>query len=867
MKIFRRSTFWIPVCTYLVFVARLPGAEASSDDAAPQAQPQPPQTSSASAGTVSVTVTDPTGAAIPGATVTIENRVSRFERKTQTDQNGAARFTNVPPNKYHLQATANGFQTGSQDVAVRTAVPVTLTITLEIAAAKEEVEVRADATDIVESVPTVHTDISSELFNQLPASQPGNGVSDVITLAAPGVVADSNGFFHPLGDHAETGFSLDNQPITDQQSKQFSNQLPLNAISSFEVMSGAPPAEYGDKASLVVNAITRSALGQKKPVGSISVDYGSFGTISENASFGVGTEKFGNFIVANASRSGRYLDSPEFSPSHDIGNNQQFFDRIDWAPTSRDTAHLNLFAARSWFQIPNTYDQQASGQDQRQMIRSYNIAPGWIHLFSPTTALTISPFYRQDEVRYYPSRDPFADLPATVSQSRELRNTGFKVDVSYVKGAHNLKVGAQFTHYALTESFNLGITDPEFNNPCLPSGPGQPCAPNPDFQPGLAPYDLTRGGRPFTFRGSASIDQGAFYAQDSISLGGLTLMLGLRGDIYRGLSEDEGISPRVGVSYLYKPTATVFRLSYAHFFETPYNENLVLSSSTGVGGLAQNTFGAFGETPLQPGRRDQYGAGVQQGIARHVTIDADYFWKYTHNAFDFDTLFTTPIQFPIEWRKSKVDGLSVRVNLAPVHGFSGYTAMGHTRARYFGPETGGIIFNSPINAGVFRIDHDEAFEQTTHLRYQHKNGPWIGATWRYDSGMVVGRIADVSDVLALTANQQATIGFFCGSQKATRTTPIVSCTGSNYGASLIRIPTPGAYDPDHNPARVAPRHLIDLSAGIENLFKNKEGGRWSVQFSVVNVTNQAALYNFLSTFSGTHFVTPRSYRAELEYVF
>src|SRR5579885_1014626 len=126
MKIFRRSTFWIPVCTYLVFVARLPGAEASSDDAAPQAQPQPPQTSSASAGTVSVTVTDPTGAAIPGATVTIENRVSRFERKTQTDQNGAARFTNVPPNKYHLQATANGFQTGSQDVAVRTAVPVTL---------------------------------------------------------------------------------------------------------------------------------------------------------------------------------------------------------------------------------------------------------------------------------------------------------------------------------------------------------------------------------------------------------------------------------------------------------------------------------------------------------------------------------------------------------------------------------------------------------------------------------------------------------------------------------------------------------------------------------------------------------------------
>jgi hypothetical protein len=834
------------------------------DEASPE-----PQSSSATAGTITVTVTDPTGAAIPAATVTIGNRVSRLERKAQTDQNGVARFSNIPPNPYHIQVTANGFQDGSQDVSVRTAVPIALTVPLQIAEAREQVEVHADATDIVESVPTAHTDISSELFNELPRSQPGNGVSDVITRAAPGVVADSNGFFHPLGDHAETGFSVDNQPITDQQSKQFTNQLPLNAIGSFEVMSGAAPAEYGDKASLVVNAMTKSALGQTKAFGSISANYGSFGSVGEEASFGLGTEKFGNFVVANVSRSGRYLDSPEFSPFHDIGNNQQFFDRVDWAVTPKDTTHLNLFLGRSWFQIPNTYDQQASGQDQRQMVRTYNISPGWIHLFSPSTALTISPFYREDELRYYPSRDPFADLPATVSQSRQLRNYGTKADVSYVHGAHNLKVGTQLMAYSLTESFNLGITDPTFNNPCLSPSPGagQPCVPNPDFQPGLAPYDLTRGGTPFTFRGHANIRQAAFYAQDSITFGGLTLMVGLRGDIYRGLSDANGIAPRAGISYLYKPTATVFRISYAHFFETPYNENLVLSSSTGVGGLAQNEFGAFGETPLTPGRRDQYGAGIQQGIAKHVTIDADYFWKYTHNAFDFDTLFNTPIQFPIEWRKSKVDGISIRVNLAPIHGFSGYTAMGHTRARYFGPETGGIIFNSPVNTGVFRIDHDEAFEQTTHLRYQHKNGPWIGATWRYDSGMVVGRITDVSDVTALTPNQQTTIGFFCGSQIATPTAPILSCTGADYGSKLIRIPAPGTYDPDHNPARVEPRHLLDLSVGMDSLFKNKEGGHWTVQFSVTNVTNQVSLYNFLSTFSGTHFVSPRSYRAEIAYVF
>jgi hypothetical protein len=824
------------------------------------------QSSSAAAGTVEIRVTDPSGAGIPGAQVLLENRVTQFEMNTRTDASGAARFTNVPPNRYHLEASATGFQNRARDLTVRSAIPVVITIPLPIAAEKQEVEVHADAADMIESVPTPHTDIDRKLFTQLPTTQPAGGISDVLTLASPGVAADSNGFFHPLGDHAQTGFSVDNQPITDQQSKQFTNQLPLNAIGSFEVITGAPPAEYGDKTSLVVNAITRSALGQPRPFGAIEASYGSFGTAVENFSFGIGGPRFGNFVVANVSRSGRYLDSPEFHPLHDVGNNQQFFDRLDWAAGARDTTHLNIFLARSWFQTPNTYDQLASGQDQRQLVRTYNIAPGWIHLFSASTALTVSPFYRQDEVRYYPSRDRFADLPATVSLSRDLRNAGVKADVSYVKGVHNAKAGVQVTGYSLDENFSLAITDPAFNPPCLPE-PVARCVHNPDYQPGLAPYDLTRGGSPFGFRGSGEIRQGALYAQDSLTFGGLTLSAGLRADFYRGLSDDNGISPRIGVSYLFRPTATVIRASYSRLFETPYNENLVLSSSTGVGGLAANAFGAFTARPLRPGRRNQFSAGIQQGISRYVSIDADYFWKFTDSAFDFDTLFNTPIQFPIEWRKSKIDGLAVRVSLAPAHGFSAYTVLGHTRARFFGPETGGIIFNSPVDFSVFRIDHDQTLEQTTYARYQYKKGPWIAATWRYDSGMVVGQIAGLEDALSLTANQQATIGFYCGSVAATPTSPITSCDSGNFGAKLIRIPASGSYDPDHNPARVAPRNLLDVSAGMDNLFPNKEGGHWQLQFTVVNLTNEVALYNFLSTFSGTHFVTPRSYTAKLTYVF
>jgi outer membrane receptor protein involved in Fe transport len=846
------------------------------------ATPEPPQAATGTAGTIELTVTDPSGASIVNATVKLENRASRFSREGTADQNGVVRFANVPPNPYHIEVSAPGFQTQPQDISVRTSVPLALKVVLPLAESKESVDVHADATDLVESVPTAHVDLDHELFSKLNRQTPAAGLSDAITLAAPGVVADSNGFFHPLGDHAETGFSVDNQPISDQQSKNFTNQMPLNAIGSMEVMAGAAPAEYGDKASMVVNAITRSGLGQAKPFGSASISYGSFGTIGENLGIGWGGPKWGNYIVANATRSGRYLDAPEFGVLHDIGNNQQFFDRVDWAPQEKDTLHMNLFLARSWFQIPNTYDQQDAGQDQRQQVRTYNISPGWVHLFSPTVALTVSPFYRQDEVRYYPSRDPFADLPATVSQSRDLRNFGVKADVAYVKGIHNFKIGTQVMRYHLNETFNLGITDPAFNPICLDAN-GDPvagmvnpggCAAsgyhvNPNLQPGLIPYDLSRGGSPFNFHGITDIDQAAFFIQDSLTFGHLTVMAGLRADIYRGLSSDEGIQPRLGVSYLYKPTATVFRVSWARFFETPYNENLVLSSSTGAGGLASNIFGAFGAQPLRPGTRNQYNAGVQQAIGRFFSIDADYFWKYTRNAFDFDTLFNSPIQFPIEWQKSKIDGFSLRLNLAPVHGFSAYTVMGHTRARFFGPENGGIIFNSPVDASVFRIDHDQAFEESTNIRYQRgKDGLWISLTWRYDSGMVSGAVNDRASALGLTPNEQTTIGLYCGAQFATPTMPLTSCQSNQaFGSKLINIPAEGTWNADRNPARVAPRHLLDLAIGTDNLLRAKEGPRWTLQLSATNLANEAALYNFLSTFSGTHFVTPRAYRVELGYVF
>jgi hypothetical protein len=102
-----------------------------------------------------------------------------------------------------------------------------------------------------------------------------SGLSSIITLSSPGVSADSDGQVHGLGDHAENSMSLDGQPISDQQSKVFSNQVPSSAVQSLEVIDGAPPAEYGDKTSLVIKATTRSGQGVTTPTGSVTTSYGT----------------------------------------------------------------------------------------------------------------------------------------------------------------------------------------------------------------------------------------------------------------------------------------------------------------------------------------------------------------------------------------------------------------------------------------------------------------------------------------------------------------------------------------------------------------------------------------------------------------
>src|SRR6202521_3147001 len=418
------------------------------------------------AGSIEGVVKDSSGGVVAGAKVEISFPVTGYQRETTTGSDGTFRFSNVPFNPYHLVVTAPGFASYTQDVDVRSSVPTSIQIGLKVGTAATSITVEANGGDLVENATSFHTDVDTALTDRLPLESQSSSVSSLVTLATPGVVADSNGLFHGLGDHSENSFNVDGQPITDQQSKVFSNQIPLDSIQSLEAVSGGPPAEYGDKTSLVIKVTTRSGLGVTPPTGSFTTSYGSFGSVSAGFRVAFGGKKWGNFFAANGLNTSRFLDPPELQAIHDKGNEENLFDRVDYQISSADSIHVNFQYTRSWFQTPNTIDNLNLGltdpttgaplppQDQHALIKTYNIAPVWTRLLSSTTLLTVGAFVRHDQFNYYPSGNVFADgtgfIPggssATLNQNRKLTNAGLRSDVSYVKGVHNIKVGAVFEH-------------------------------------------------------------------------------------------------------------------------------------------------------------------------------------------------------------------------------------------------------------------------------------------------------------------------------------------------------------------------------------------------------------------------------------
>jgi hypothetical protein len=333
-----------------------------------------------------------------------------------------------------------------------------------------------------------------------------------------------------------------------------------------------------------VKLTTRSGQGITEPTGSVILSYGSFGTSNVAVDLSYGGTNWGNFIAIDGLQSGRFLDGPEFSVFHDKGNEENIFDRVDFQLGKRDSMHIDGQYTHSWFQTPNDYEnigvidpngKNVGNTDQRSKIGTINFSPTLTHVINNEAVDDLGFYVRRDAYNYYPSNNPFADYALdqqqeSISQFRTLTNTGVHGDISYVKRVNNAKLGGSYTQTFLRENDNIGIVDPALNpacvdangNPISCSSPG--ATTNPNYNPVLAPYDLTAGGKLYAWKGRTDVKELALYGEDQITAGNWMLNLGIRGDFYNGLTIQRQAEPRAGVSYNVKRTGTVLRVSYAH---------------------------------------------------------------------------------------------------------------------------------------------------------------------------------------------------------------------------------------------------------------------------------------------------------------
>ena len=774
----------------------------------------------ASSGTLTGRVVDDQDRAVPGATLILSNPVSGYRAQVQSDAKGRFIFQNVPFNGYHLDAAASGLMPSHLDVDVHSQLPLQVAVHLKPEGAVVVVE---ENLKLVEDHPSTHLDIDRTTIERTPAAVQSRAMENIL-LATPGFIADENGRFHFRGSHGQMTYVVDGIPVSDQMHATFSNSLDPSQVESMEVITGGISAEYGGKPVVVVNLTTKSGLGTPNGFeGEASFGISRFNTFELGFNARGGKDAFGWFASAAASESDRFLDPVNFENLHNHGKTGRVFSRFDWILGSQDTLRFSVSGGRADREVANLASQQARGQDQTASTTDANLSLAWTHLFNDSRSLDASLFYRGSRAELKPSADladgftgaGVRDFPYWAKQDRTLDNLGLQISLTQRWGKENLlKAGLQRIEFPIIERFSFAITD----NSQAPD-PADP----------LYRYTPAGGGNLFRFEGRLSPVLTSAFIQNDIHLGAFFLALGLRHDAYTVADiSDNQLQPRLGLSYRIDATGTVLRASYDRLMILREHENLALSLSQQAWDL-----GPYAGTPRQPLRPEHQNStsyGIEQQLGKAGRIMVEYWEKRSRNAGDNAQFLNTGVLFPVGADRGLFRGANLRLDLVPVKGWSAYLSLGHTRAIFQAPLVGGLQLEAPEAAPGerFLIDHDQKLSAQVGIAFE-RSGFTAQVQGRYDSGLVAQDPAQ--------ANGNPDYAF---------------------GAAYVRQDAEGTW-------RIKPRTTWDLSLGQEWKLAGKR--RLALGVDLLNATDEKGLYNFLSTFGGTHVIPPRTLAGRVKWKF
>jgi outer membrane cobalamin receptor len=768
-------------------------------------------------------VLDTQGGVIPGADVRLVKALTGLERTTTTGPDGTFQLTNIPLDTYELRVELPGFAPNVRSADLHTSVPVDVEVVLELATQATVVTVTPDEPLVDTSSAGTRNQVSMAQIEQMPAAVGSRGLESVL-VSFPGFAQNANGAIHPRGAHNQMTFVVDGLPISDQLTGAFANSLDAGIVQSAELMTGNVPAEFGSKVSGVAVITSRSGFGiNRRLTGDVTLSAAGFNTWNGAAQIGGDRGRLGYFGSVTAMRTDRFLDQVSRDNLHNAGRFARGFGRVDFQATGRDMLRFHGMGGRSQFEVANLRSQQAADQDQSQALAD---AAGWIsHLrtLDPTATFESTVGYRVTSARLDPSR---GDTPVTAAQQRRLSTLTAAGRYTKVLGQHALRAGLDVQRFPVREAFTMGITAPGFNEPGSEG-----------FNPSLLQHDLTRGGTLFEFRDERAGRLLSGFVQSTLRWRQTTVTLGLRHDDYSFLVSGRQLQPRVGVAYRLPGATGVLRASFNRNYQTPPNENLLLSSSREASELApESVKQALGGSyqPIRPERQNVYEVGYQRAFGRLASLDVSMYRKDSRDQQDNNNFFDTGIIFPTTLAAIKVEGAELRLTVPRRRGLSGTLSATAGRAISTPPFTGGLFLGQDavdlLSSGPFRIDHDQRLGVHGTAQYEVAKSMWIGATVRYDSGLV----SNPSDPAEVAADPDFA-----------DLLPYVNLTS--------------------DPARVRPRTIVDIATGYDA----RSGSRrtWGLQLQVTNLTNRTALYNFQSVFVGTRLVQPRTFAVRVKRFF
>jgi len=765
--------------------------------------------------TIRGVVLDEQKAAVPGALVQLRHATSGLQRETTTDASGVFELPNLPTGTHDLVVSLPGFSAYQQRIDAPAAAAPPIEAILKLAPFTDTVQVMPSQTAIdVTSAGTRHA-VSITRIEQMPVAVSSRGIEAVL-VGFPGFAQNANGAIHPRGAHNQMTFLIDGLAISDQLTGAFANSLDVAVVQTAELLTGNIPAEFGSKVSGVAVLNSRSGRGTGRPLtGAFSVAGGGFKTAQGSLQLGGERGRVGYFGSVTTLTTERFLDQVSIDNLHNAGRFARGFGRVDVAIDDRTQWRTHAMGGGSRFELANQRSQQAAGQDQRQHLDDVSIWTTLARTIDTASTFEATAGYRTTTAELLPSA---GDTPVTAAQNRRLST--ITLSSRYHRGAarHQFRAGADFQSFPVAEHFSMAITSPTFN---VPGTDG--------YNAALLPFDLTRGGAPFVFDDRQTGSQISAFMQSTLAFSRVTFNLGVRHDEYRFLVNGRQLQPRVGMSFSAIPDRLVLRASYNRNYQTPPNENLLLSNSEVASRLApESVRDALGSAyrPIMPERQDVYEAGAQFSMGGAITFDTAVYRKISRDQQDNNNFFDTGIIFPTTLSRIEVTGAEARMTVLPRRGLSGYLSATTGRAISSPPFTGGLFLGQEavdlLSAGPFAIDHDQRLGMQGQVTFAPAAPWWLSGTVRYDSGLV----ANPSDPAEVAADPD----FY-------DLLPYVNLTAD--------VP------------RVRPRTIVDLAAGVD--LKDSRGRKtWSAQLQVTNLTDRIALYNFQSVFVGTRLVAPRT---------